>query len=329
MKISRRDALGMAVTPLLATATSSVFASNSSKLTTVPKGMWPAMLTPFKQDRSVDWYALDALTDWYLKAGADGMFACAASGEVWSLSEEERLKVTERVVKRSGKVPVVSAGLPGRDARTIRPYVNRLMDTGAVAAILMTNQIAEKDEPDAVWRGRVEAILAATGDTPFGAYEVPSPYKRLLTPEMMGWAAKTGRFVFLKDTSLEVEAIAAKCVAAKGSPFRLFNAHVPILVEAIRHGAAGFCGIAGNAYPDIVAYATHQALDAESASKAQEFLTRNEQRLGMAYPLTAKILARLAGVPIEPVCRAKSRTLNSEQMALLNDVHREAVALMS
>lgn len=329
MKISRRDALGMAVAPILASASFAAPSSDSNKTASVPKGMWPAMLTPFKQDQSVDWYALDALTDWYLKAGADGMFACAASGEVWSLSEDERLKVTERVVKRSGKVPVVSAGLPGRDIRTVAPYVKRLMDTGARAAILMTNQIAEKEEPDALWQERVEAILAATGNTPFGAYEIPSPYKRLLTPGMMGWAAQTGRFVFLKDTSLETGAIAAKCAAAAGTPFRLFNAHVPILVDAIRHGAAGFCGIAGNAYPDIVAYATHHALDGEKAARAQEFLTRNEKRIGMAYPLTAKILARMAGVPIEPVCRKKSRTLNDEQMDLLKGVHREAVALMS
>ena len=48
----------------------------------------------------------------------------------------------------------------------------------------------------------------------------------------------------------------------------------------------------------------------------------------MAYPLTAKILAHLDGVPIEPVCRKKTRKLSQEQMQILNDVHREAVALL-
>lgn len=326
MQISRRTVLGMAAAPLLAKAAPKLTPKDKIM---VPKGMWPAMLTPFKQDRSVDWNALDALTDWYLENGADGMFPCCASSEVWTLSEEERLKVTAHVVKRAGKAPVVSAGLPGREVKTIVPYVKRLMETGAHAAVFMTNQMAEKAEPDSVWRDRVEAVLEATGDVPFGAYEVPSPYKRLLTPEMMRWAAQTGRFVFLKDTSCDVEAIAAKCAAIEGSPFRLFNAHVPILVEAIERHADGFCGIAGNAYPNIVAYATHHALEPGKAQKAQEFLTRNEKRLGMAYPLTAKILARMDGVPIEPVCRKKSKPLNAEQMRILSDVHREAEALLS
>src|SRR5690606_34557124 len=126
---------------------------------------------PFKQDKSVDWNALDALTDWYLESGADGMFPCCASSEVWTLSEEERLQVTARVAKRAGKVPVVSAGLPSWEIKTVVPYVKRLMDTGAHAAILMTNQVAAQAEPDSLWRDRVEAILEATGDVPFGAYE--------------------------------------------------------------------------------------------------------------------------------------------------------------
>ncbi len=325
MHISRRSALGLAIAPLLAGAAPK---RDSVKSPVVPKGMWPAMLTPFKQDKSVDWNALDALTDWYLENGADGMFPCCASSEVWDLTEEERLQVTARVVKRAGKVPVVSAGLPGFETKTVVPYVKRLMDTGAHAAILMTNQMAEKAEPDSLWQDRVEAILEATGDVPFGGYEVPSPYKRLLSPELMHWAAKTGRFVFLKDTSCEIGAIAAKCTAIQGSPFRLFNAHVPILVEAIEKKADGFCGIAGNAYPHIVSYATHHAHEPAKAAKAQAFLTQNEKHLGMAYPLTAKILANLAGVPIEPVCRKKTRTLNAEQMVTLQGVHEAAMKLL-
>lgn len=326
MQISRRTALGVAVSPLLAAAAPKRDAAGA---TVVPKGMWPAMLTPFKQDKSVDWNALDALVDWYLESGADGMFACCASSEVATLSEEERLQVTARVVKRCGTVPVVSAGLPGYEPKTVVPYVKKLMDTGAVAAVLMTNQVAEQAEPDSLWQDRVETLLAATGNVPFGAYELPSPYKRLLTPELMRWAGKTGRFVFLKDTACEINAIAAKCEAAKGTPLRLFNAHVPILVDAIRKNADGFCGIAGNAYPDIVAYATHHALDKNKAEAAQEFLTRNEPVIGKSYPLSAKVMANLAGIPIEPVCRKPVRPITAEQMETLRGLRKAANALLA
>lgn len=326
MQISRRAALGAAIVPLLGSAAPK---RDISKAALVPKGMWPAMLTPFRQDGSVDWTALDALTDWYIQNGADGLFACCASSEVWNLTEEERIQVTARVVKRAGKIPVVSAGLPGYETKPVAAYVQRLMDTGAQAAVLMTNQVAEKEESDSLWRDRVETILNATGKVPFGAYEIPSPYKRLLSPELMRWAADTGRFVFLKDTTCEIGAIAAKCEAVQGSSFRVFNAHVPILVDAIQKKADGFCGIASNGYPHVVAYATHHAHEPAKAARAQDFLTTNEKKLGMAYPLTAKILANLAGVPIQPVCRRKTRELNGEQMQQLRDLRKAADSLLA
>jgi len=331
MKISRRVALGAALAPLFpyalenAGAAPKVAASSAA----VPKGMWPAMLTPFQRDGSVDWKALEALTDWYIEAGSDGLFACCASSEVWTLSEDERIRVTATVVKRAGKIPVVSAGLPGREPKAVASYVERLKDTGVRAVVLMTNQVAEENEPDSLWRDRVEAILEATCDVPFGMYEVPSPYKRLLTPEMMHWAARTGRFVFLKDTSCDINQIAAKCEEIQGSVFRLFNAHVPILVDAIQKKADGFCGIASNGYPHVVAYATHHAHEPEKVAKVQEFLTKNEKILSLAYPLSAKVLASLAGVPIQPVCRRKTRDINSDQMQMLRDLRKAADSLLA
>ena len=28
-------------------------------------GSWPVMITPFNEDKSIDWNSLDRLTDWY------------------------------------------------------------------------------------------------------------------------------------------------------------------------------------------------------------------------------------------------------------------------
>ena len=93
MILSRRVALATGLAPLC--SLKSAFGA------TVPKGLWPVMLTPFKEDKTIDWNALDALTDWYLENGADGLFACCQSSEVWELTEQERLQVAARVVKRA------------------------------------------------------------------------------------------------------------------------------------------------------------------------------------------------------------------------------------
>lgn len=288
------------------------------------------MLTPFRADRSIDWPALDALTEWYLANGAVGLFACCQSSEVWELTEAERLEVAVRVVKRAGRTPVVAGGLPGFAAAPVGEFVRRLGACGVAAAVLTTSQVTAKLDPDGLWRERVEAILAAAPGLPFGLYEAPSPYKRLLTPEMMAWAGRTGRFVFHKDTTCEIGAVLAKVRAVQGTPVGIFNAHVPILVDSIRGGGHGFSGIAANAYPNVVARAVRQARKrGAEAGRLQQFLTEAEPTLSVRYPLSAKLMAAWAGVPIAPVCRRKVVGLTAEQTERLRGLRAAADRLRS
>ncbi len=316
---------------LLSTLAAPLFGRKQSlKKGRVPAGLWPVMLTPFRLDQSIDWPALDALTDWYLANGADGLFACCQSSEVWDLTEAERLEVTARVVKRAGRTPVVAGGLPGFAVAPVGEFVKRLQDCGAVAAVLTTGQITEKNDPDSLWRERVEAILAVAPEMPFGLYEAPRPYKRLLSPETMSWAGRTGRFVFHKDTTCELDAVLAKVKAVQGTPVGIFNAHVPILVDSIRGGGHGFSGIAANAYPNIVAHAVDQASKkGPEADRVQKFLTESELILNVRYPLSAKLMAGWAGQPIQPVCRRKVVDLTPEQMQRLRGLRAAADQVLS
>ena len=311
-----------ALTPLLASATPRLPVP-------VPNGLWPVMLTPFHEDKSIDWTTLDRLTDWYLQNGADGLFACCQSSEVWELTEAERLEVAARVAKRAGKIPVVAGGMPGFAPGPVAAYVGKLADCGVQAAVLTTCQVVERDDSDAMWRERVEAILHAAPQLSFGLYEAPRPYKRLLSAETMGWAARTQRFVFHKDTSCDSAAIAAKVESVRGTPLRIYNAHVPILIDSIRAGGHGFSGIAANAYPKLVSFAVHQqAGQPGRAATVQQFLTANERHLNLRYPLSAKVMAALAGIPIKPVTRRNIVPLEPEQLATLRTLRQSANALL-
>lgn len=326
MRFTRRVALGAALAPFLRVATP----KNPPTPVSLPRGLWPVMLTPFQTDKSIDWKALDALTDWYLANGTNGLFACCASSEVYFLTEDERIEVASRVVKRAGKVPVVASGIPGNTPATVVPFIKRLMDTGVQAAVFIVNQLADKQESDATWTDRAETLLVATGRTPLGLYEAPRPYKRLLTPETMGWAAKSGRFVFEKDTSCDINAIQAKLKVTQGTPLRLFNAHSPILIDAVRKGGDGFCGIAANAYPNLCAWMLqHYADQPSQAETVQDFVRTNEKLLSYKYPASAKILAHLAGVPLEPVCRSKDLQFTADEISRLKNLRHAADTMLS
>lgn len=264
------------------------------------------MLTPFRDDRSIDWHAVDALVEMYLAAGVAGLFAVAQSAEMFQLTEAERVALAAHVVERvDGRVPVVAGGAfgstPERQAGTVR----RLSDTGVAAVVLLTNQLADDGEGDDVWRARAEALLAATEGIDLGLYECPAPYKRVLPPDTLGWAAATGRFVFHKDTCLVGTQIAAKIDAVRGTRLRFFNAEMASLLGSLEAGGDGFAGIASNYYPEVVVWLCRHALDRpDEARRVHDLLTVGEQVVDFKYPAAAKRFLRLSGrLAIGDACR--------------------------
>ena len=272
---------------------------------TMPQGLWPVMLTPFHEDRTVDWTGVDALTDWYLDRGAAGLFSVCLSSEMYELGATERLTLAAQVVKRAAnRAPVVAAGTFGGAVVDQAEFARRLADTGVAAVVLIVNQFATAAEPDTVWQARVEQFLEHTDGLPLGLYECPVPYHRLLSPELLRWAAGTGRFVWMKDTCCDVAVERAKIAACRGTPLRWFNAHAPSLLASLQAGGDGFSGIAANLYPELFSWlCAHFADQPERAAALQRRLALWDLAIRPGYPHSAKTFLRRCGLPIGDSCR--------------------------
>ena len=72
------------------------------------KGLGVALVTPFKEDESVDYEALGRLVDYLLQNGADYLVVLGTTAETPTLTEEEKKKITELVVTRvRRRIPIV------------------------------------------------------------------------------------------------------------------------------------------------------------------------------------------------------------------------------
>ena len=99
---------------------------------TYPGGVWPVMLTPFTEENKVDEAALEKLVDWYIDRGVDGLFAVCQSSEMFFLSFEERVHITELVVQfAAGRVPVISSGQVSEDLSEQVREVEAIWKAGA------------------------------------------------------------------------------------------------------------------------------------------------------------------------------------------------------
>jgi len=288
--------------------------------TVLPGGVWPVMLTPFEEDSSIDWAALDALTDWYIAAGASGLFTVCLSGEMYALQPDERLAVAAAVVRyAAGRVPVAAAGTFGGSVEEQAASVCRMYDTGISAVIVIVNQLAAADEDDGTWLSRAERLLHLTPEVPLGLYECPRPYHRLLSPSMLAWAARSGRFYLLKDTTCRLGPIRAKIQAVQGTPLRFLNAHTPTLLKSLRAGGHGYCGTAANWYPQLLVWlCEHAETDPARAESLQHLLGVADKAVAFRYPRSAKVYLRSLGIPIGPSCREPCEGLEERDLTVLD-----------
>jgi len=144
----------------------------------------------------------------------------------------------------------------------------------------------------------------------------------MLAPELLGWAAQTGRFRFLKDTCCDVSLIQAKLDAIRNTGMGWYNAHCPSLLASLRAGGHGYSGIAANFYPELfVRLCAEFATDPAKAERLQSFLTLADLTIRNRYPAAAKRYLALQGLPIGETCRVSvpaPRPGDDEKLVLEN-----------
>jgi 4-hydroxy-tetrahydrodipicolinate synthase len=292
------------------------------------KGFIPVMLTPFKDNGEIDYDSLTQLTETYLEAGAAGMFANCLSSEMFELTADERLSIIKHVIKVvKGAVPVVATGTFGGAIQSQADFVNTVNDLGTAAVIAITGLLADEADNNDVFDERVFKLLDLTGDVKLGFYECPVPYKRLILPAQLDRFVDTGRVIYHKDTSLDIEQIKLKIQAGASNPaFGLYDAYMVHAVESLRAGSAGLSCIQGNFFPELVVWLCNNYADenlTEEVQLVQQFFTDNMDVMHNVYPVVAKYWLQKRGLNISTFTRRKvgdfSATAQNNINTLLDD----------
>ena len=285
----------------------------------------PVMITPYNSDLKIDFDALSKLTDFYAASGAKGFFANCASSEMYHLDAEERLSLARHVVKHvKGTFPVVATGSFGTTIDERAEFARKMYDTGVNAVILITSHFANKEESDTVLINNLEKFFSLTGNIPMGTYECPSPYKRIITPEVLRFLLSTNRLIYHKDTTLDLEKIKVKIELAKNSKLEFYDAHTPNAMYSLQMGAKGLSTIAGNFYPEIFSWMCNNANNParkDDVQWIQSELTRADAIIGQGYPNSAKYFLQKRGVPILPLSRTAKAPLTDAQKQTVDEIY--------
>ena len=303
------------------------------------RGVWPVMLTPFDNQREIDWESLKKLIDWYIKAGVNGLFANCQSSEMFFLSEAESLQLTRFVLDYvDGRVPVVASGHTACGLSQQIDQLGKIAETGVDSVILISNRLAMPGESDATVLANLQKITAAVTDkVGLGIYECPHPYKRLLSDDVVRWCAQSGRYTFIKDTCCQIDTIRRRVELSKGSRMHIANANGQTLLPSLQAGAHGYSGVMTNFHPELYVWlCDNWQKEPEKAETVFAYLSTASLAECLDYPICAKDYQKSIGNFQTVACRVREAgnyysahfQSNVQQMVQLGEIIKKQLGIL-
>jgi len=155
------------------------------------------IITPFRDDLSIDEAGLRRLVNYYIEeVGCDGLVPCGTTGESPTLDNHEHVKVIEIVVNETkGRVPVI-AGTGSNSTREAIEMTKHAEDAGASAS-LQVCPYYNRPTQDGLLR-HFEAVASET-NLPLIIYNIPSRTGRLIEAKTMVELSKIDNICGMKD----------------------------------------------------------------------------------------------------------------------------------
>ena len=285
-------------------------------------GVWPTMITPFTVDCKIDWKKLEQLIEWYISSGVSGLFAVCLSSEIFHLTEDEKIKLADFIVKKvNGKVQTVS-GILLTDSN-IPDKVKQVYDLGVDAVVFLTGQLFPQNKTLHEAFIEINKILSKTANIPLGIYESPLPYHKTLLPEEFKRLVSTNRFYFMKDTSCDIDLIKQKIELSSKTNCNFFNANTPTLFESLKFDVSGYSGIAANFYPELYVWLCKNfKAKPKLSQELSDFLRIVDPLIHTKYPLSAKIYQSINGINVNPLCRSNNIKMIPSEISSLESLNR-------
>ncbi|NDV64426.1 4-hydroxy-tetrahydrodipicolinate synthase [Bacteroides sp. 224] len=234
--------------------------------TTRLKGMGVALITPFKEDESIDYDALIRMVDYLVQNNADYICVLGTTAETPTLTEEEKKKIKELVVERvNGKVPIL-LGVGGNNTRALVQQLKNDDFTG-VDAILSVVPYYNKPSQEGIYQ-HYKAIAEAT-ELPIVLYNVPGRTGVNMTAATtLRIAREFKNVIAIKEASGNISQM-DDIIKNKPESFDVISGDDGVAFPLITLGAVGVISVIGNAFPKEFSRMTRLALQGDYANALQ------------------------------------------------------------
>jgi len=209
------------------------------------QGVFPASLTFFCDDHSLDLPAIARHLNVLIESGCRGVVMLGTLGENTSLEFGEKLEVVRAAVATVAKRVPVLAGVAECSTALACRFAAAVHELGADGLMVLPAMVYPSDPRETVAHFRA---IAAASPLPIMCYNNPLAYTVDITPEMFADMADEPRFVAIKESSADLRRI-TDLKNACGDRYRIFCGVDDLVLESVYLGAVGCIGGLVNALP--------------------------------------------------------------------------------
>jgi 4-hydroxy-tetrahydrodipicolinate synthase len=287
------------------------------------RGCGTALVTPFRQDGSIDEAALRNLVAWQVESGVDFLVPCGTTGETPTLSQDEWLYVIDTTIEVvAGRVPVVA----GATSNSTHDAVEKAKEVAArpgVNAILTASPYYNKPTQEGQYRHF--RTIAEAVDKPLILYNVPGRTGANIEPATLARLAEVPNILGVKEASGNISQIAEVCNAVP-EHFLVLSGDDAITLPVIALGGVGIISVASNEIPREMAEMTRAALNNDWTTARRihrKYLALMQANFIESNPLPAKAVLAMMG-KIEEVYRLPLLPMRRDTRSKLQKIATEA-----
>lgn len=209
-------------------------------------GAGVALVTPFKEDKSIDYDKLDELIDFHCNNQTDSIVICGTSGEASTLTEEEHMACIKFTVERTkGRIPVI-AGTGSNCTRTAMEMSAEAAAYGADGILVVTPYYNKATQAGLIWH--FTQIAKAAG-IPMLLYHIPGRTGVTMQAETIAELFhNVDNIVGIKEASGNISQI-AKMMALTDGKIDLYSGNDDQIVPLMSIGGKGVISVLSNVAP--------------------------------------------------------------------------------
>jgi 4-hydroxy-tetrahydrodipicolinate synthase len=241
-------------------------------------GVGTALITPFKEDQSVDFGSLKKILEHQLKNNIDALIVLGTTGESPVIDYEERRKLISAVVEEAkGKIPVIIGTGSNNTKKVIEN--NKIAEDLKADGLLIVNPYYNKGTQESLLKHY--KYISERTKLPIILYNVPSRTGMNILPETAVRINKNcNNVVAIKEASGDISQI-ANLISIKPDSFSVLSGNDDQTLPIMALGGDGVISVFSNPYPSEMKQIT-EAMLKKNISSARRL---NNKYLGMMNAL--------------------------------------------